>query len=93
VAELTLVGLRVVQEVAARGSFTAASEALGYTQSAVSRQVAAMEQAAGDAPAAPLRLALGPDTYRDVRASLVSRLAELDAQEELARSTERDAVA
>jgi DNA-binding transcriptional LysR family regulator len=57
VAELTLVGLRVVQEVAARGSFTAASEALGYTQSAVSRQVAAMEQAAG----APLfeRLARG----------------------------------
>jgi DNA-binding transcriptional LysR family regulator len=56
-SELTLVGLRVVQEVAARGSFTAAAEALGYTQSAVSRQVAAMEQAAG----APLfeRLARG----------------------------------
>lgn len=44
---LTLVGLRVVQEVAARGSFTAAADALGYTQSAVSRQVAAMEAAAG----------------------------------------------
>jgi DNA-binding transcriptional LysR family regulator len=46
-AELTLVGLRVVQEVAARGSFTGAADALGYTQSAVSRQVAAMESAAG----------------------------------------------
>lgn len=46
-AELTLVGLRVVQEVAAQGSFTAAADALGYTQSAVSRQVAAMERAAG----------------------------------------------
>jgi DNA-binding transcriptional LysR family regulator len=46
-SELTLVGLRVVQEVAARGSFTAAADALGYTQSAVSRQVAAMEAAAG----------------------------------------------
>ncbi len=46
-SELTLVGLRVVQEVAARGSFTAAADALGYTQSAVSRQVAAMELAAG----------------------------------------------
>lgn len=45
--DLTLVGLRVVQEVAARGSFTAAADALGYTQSAVSRQVAAMEEAAG----------------------------------------------
>ena len=44
---LTLVGLRVVQEVAARGSFTAAAGALGYTQSAVSRQVAVMEAAAG----------------------------------------------
>lgn len=46
-SELTLVGMRVVQEVAARGSFTAAAEALGYTQSAVSRQIAAMEEAAG----------------------------------------------
>ena len=46
-SELTLVGLRVVQEVAAQGSLTAAADALGYTQSAVSRQVAAMEQAVG----------------------------------------------
>ena len=46
-AELTLTGLRVVREVAFRGSFTAAAESLGYTQSAVSRQVAAMEAAAG----------------------------------------------
>lgn len=45
-ADLTLVGLRVLYEVAAQGSFTAAAESLGYTQSAVSRQVAAMEAAA-----------------------------------------------
>lgn len=45
--DFTLVGLRVVREVAARGSFTAAADALGYTQSAVSRQVAAMEAATG----------------------------------------------
>ncbi|MCP2094648.1 MULTISPECIES: LysR family transcriptional regulator [Actinosynnema] len=44
---MTLLGLRVVVEVARRGSFTAAAEALGYTQSAVSRQVGAMETAAG----------------------------------------------
>jgi DNA-binding transcriptional LysR family regulator len=43
----TLTGLRVVREVAERGSFTAAAASLGYTQSAVSRQVAAMEAAAG----------------------------------------------
>jgi NAD(P)-dependent dehydrogenase (short-subunit alcohol dehydrogenase family) len=36
---------------------------------------------------APLRLALGIDAYTDIRASLVSRLAELDAQKELALSS------
>jgi DNA-binding transcriptional LysR family regulator len=46
-AELTLTGLRVLREVAAHGSFTAAAETLGYTQSAVSRQVASLEAAAG----------------------------------------------
>jgi DNA-binding transcriptional LysR family regulator len=46
-AELTLTGLRVLREVAAHGSFTAAAESLGYTQSAVSRQVASLEAAAG----------------------------------------------
>src|SRR5436190_20645694 len=49
VTELTLTGMRVVYEVAARGSFTAAADALGYTQSAVSRQVASLESAAGTA--------------------------------------------
>jgi DNA-binding transcriptional LysR family regulator len=48
-AELSLTGLRVLREVAARGSFTGAAESLGYTQSAVSRQVAALEAAAGAA--------------------------------------------
>jgi DNA-binding transcriptional LysR family regulator len=46
-AEFTLAGLRIVHQVAAAGSFTRAAEMLGYTQSAVSRQVAAMEAAAG----------------------------------------------
>jgi DNA-binding transcriptional LysR family regulator len=46
-SELTLTGMRVVDEVGARGSFTAAAGALGYTQSAVSRQVSLVEQAAG----------------------------------------------
>jgi DNA-binding transcriptional LysR family regulator len=45
--ELTIAGMRVVREVAAHGSFTGAADALGYTQSAISRQVAAMELAAG----------------------------------------------
>jgi DNA-binding transcriptional LysR family regulator len=46
-AELSIVGLRVVREVAQRGSLTAAAERLGYTQSAVSRHVALCERAAG----------------------------------------------
>lgn len=47
--ELTLTGLRVVAEVALTGSISAAAERLGYTQSAVSRQVASAEAAAGTA--------------------------------------------
>jgi DNA-binding transcriptional LysR family regulator len=46
-ADLSLTGLRVLREVAASGSFTAAAASLGYTQSAVSRQVASLESAAG----------------------------------------------
>src|SRR5436190_2454873 len=39
--------LRVLREVANRGSFSAAAEALSFTQSAVSQQVAALEREAG----------------------------------------------
>jgi DNA-binding transcriptional LysR family regulator len=49
VSELTLAGLRVVREIAVSGSFTAAAQALGYSQPAISRQVAAIETATGSA--------------------------------------------
>ncbi|MFB7506361.1 LysR family transcriptional regulator, partial [Streptomyces broussonetiae] len=39
--------LRVLRQVAESGSFTAAASRLGYTQSAVSRQAAALERSAG----------------------------------------------
>jgi DNA-binding transcriptional LysR family regulator len=39
--------LRVLREVAAQGSFSAAADALSYTQSAVSQQIAALEREAG----------------------------------------------
>jgi DNA-binding transcriptional LysR family regulator len=39
--------MRVLREVAKRGSFSAAAEALSFTQSAVSQQIAALEREAG----------------------------------------------
>src|SRR6478672_5641181 len=44
---LNVARLRVLREVAYRGSFSAAAEALSYTQSAVSQQIAALEAEAG----------------------------------------------
>src|SRR6188472_1419911 len=44
--DFSLSGLRVLREVAQAGSFSAAAYSLGYTQSAVSRQVAALEAVA-----------------------------------------------
>jgi DNA-binding transcriptional LysR family regulator len=45
--DLSPMGLRVLREAAQAGSFSAAAASLGYTQSAVSRQVAALESATG----------------------------------------------
>ncbi|GAA4579995.1 LysR family transcriptional regulator [Planotetraspora phitsanulokensis] len=45
--DASLTELRVFREVAERGTLTAAAAALGYTQSAVSRQISALERAAG----------------------------------------------
>src|ERR671918_386438 len=39
--------LRVLHEVARQGSFSAAADALSYTQSAVSQQIAALERETG----------------------------------------------
>ncbi|MFJ5265227.1 LysR family transcriptional regulator [Streptomyces sp. NPDC088387] len=45
--DVSLTALRVFRAVAEQGTFTAAAGSLGYTQSAVSRQIAAIERAAG----------------------------------------------
>jgi DNA-binding transcriptional LysR family regulator len=79
-ADLATGDLRVLREVAERGSFTAAAHALGYTQSAVSRRAAALEAAAGrrlfDRSRDGVRLT--PEATRLLaRARVV--LAELDA--------------
>jgi DNA-binding transcriptional LysR family regulator len=44
---LNVARLRVLREVAYRGSFSAAAESLSYTQSAISQQVAALEAETG----------------------------------------------
>src|ERR1700735_2967046 len=44
---LHVVRLKVLKEVASRGSFSAAAESLSYTQSAVSQQIAALEAETG----------------------------------------------
>jgi len=55
----------------------------------VDKSVQAMIDSVEISPA-PLRLALGGDAYRDMRASLVSRLGALDAQRELALASEKN---
>src|SRR3954468_15107602 len=49
-SDVSLTALRVFRAGAEQGTFTAAAASLGYTQSAVSRQIAAIERAAGAAP-------------------------------------------
>src|SRR6202050_429008 len=44
---LNVARLKVLDEVARRGSFSAAADALDYTQSAISQQIAALEQETG----------------------------------------------
>jgi DNA-binding transcriptional LysR family regulator len=78
-AEMTLVGLRVVHEVARQGSFSAAALSLGYTQSAVSRQVGAMESAAGTALFERLARGVRPTAAGQVVARRAARvLGEVD---------------
>ena len=78
--------MRVLREVAAQGSFSAAAESLSFTQSAISQQVAALERETG-----ATLLERGPRGVRltDAGRALVSHadaiLARLeDAEEELA---------
>src|SRR5919198_434257 len=75
--------LRVLREVAARGSFTAAARALAFTQSAVSQQVAALERQAGtrlvERGVRPVRLT---DAGRALLAHAEAVLARLDQAEQ-----------
>src|ERR671925_224834 len=76
--------MRVLREVAQRGSFSAAAEALSFTQSAVSQQIAALEREAGatlvQRSARGVRLtAAGEAVVRHTEA-IMARLAEAEAE-------------
>ena len=77
--------MRVLREVARRGSFSAAAESLAYTQSAVSQQIAALEREAGtrlvERNARGVRLTDAGRALVDHADAILARLA--DAEEEL----------
>jgi DNA-binding transcriptional LysR family regulator len=60
--------LRVLHEVAERGSFLAAADAMDYTQSAVSKQIAALERESG---AVLIERAVRPVRLTDVGSALL----------------------
>ncbi|MGZ4287273.1 MAG: LysR substrate-binding domain-containing protein [Solirubrobacteraceae bacterium] len=81
--------LRVLHQVAERGSFSAAADALDYTQSAVSKQIAALERESG---AVLIERAVRPVRLTDAGGALLSHaqaaFSHLSAaQQELAAIT------
>jgi len=76
--------LKVLREVAAQGSFSAAADALSFTQSAISQQIAALEREAGtqlvERSARGVRLTdAGRALVRHTDA-ILARLAEAEAE-------------
>jgi DNA-binding transcriptional LysR family regulator len=76
--------LRVLREVAARGSFSAAAEALAFTQPAVSRQIATLEAEAGaqlvERSARGIRLTPAGELLVGHADAIVDRLATAESQ-------------
>jgi DNA-binding transcriptional LysR family regulator len=76
--------MKVLREVAARGSFSAAAEALAYTQSAVSQQIAALEREAGatlvDRSARGVRLTDAGKALVGHADAILARLADAEAE-------------
>ncbi len=83
---LNVARLRVLREVAERGSFSAAADALSYTQSAVSQQIAALEAETGmtllERGSRGVRLTGAGRTLVEHAEGILTRLAA--AEEELA---------
>jgi DNA-binding transcriptional LysR family regulator len=76
--------MRVLREVSTHGSFSAAAEALAYTQSAVSQQIAALEKEAGaklvDRNARGVRLTDAGHALVRHADVILSRLADAEAE-------------
>ena len=76
--------LRVLREVAAHGSFSAAAEALSFTQSAISQQVAALERETGtrlvERSARGVRLTEAGEVLVRHTEAILARLGEAEAE-------------
>ena len=76
--------MRVLREVAQRGSFSAAAEALSFTQSAISQQIAALEREAGvilvERSARGVRLTEAGEAVVRHADAILARLAEAEAE-------------
>jgi DNA-binding transcriptional LysR family regulator len=76
--------MRVLREVGVRGSFSAAAEALSFTQSAVSQQIAALEREAGTTlvqrSARGVRLTEAGEAVVRHTDAIMARLAEAEAE-------------
>jgi molybdate transport repressor ModE-like protein len=76
--------MRILKEVADRGSFSAAAEALSYTQSAVSQQIAALEREAGaqlvTRGSRGIRLTEAGETLVKHADAILTRLADAEAE-------------
>ena len=76
--------MRVLREVAMRGSFSAAAESLSFTQSAVSQQIAALEREAGavlvQRSARGVRLTQAGEALVRHAEAIMARLAEAESE-------------
>ena len=76
--------MRVLREVAIRGSFSAAAESLSFTQSAISQQIAALEREAGTTlvqrSARGVKLTEAGEALVRHTDAIMARLAEAEAE-------------
>src|SRR5918999_5980659 len=76
--------MRVLREVAVKGSFSAAAESLSFTQSAVSQQIAALEREAGavlvERSARGVRLTQAGEAVVRHADQILARLSEAEAE-------------